>query len=130
MEKKIAIITGTSPGIRPEAGFGVYSASKAAVVHLVKAAAIECGPKYNIRYNCVCPGGFVSEMTDMVKNEIIKKVSAGKERPIRRRAEYLLPTRDMGDPATQIVGLVAFLASGEASFIQGAVFSDDAGITL
>ena len=29
----------------------------------------------------------------------------------------------MGDPATQLVGLVVFLASDEASYIQGAVFS-------
>lgn len=124
------VCTGSSSGIRPEAGFGVYSASKAAVVHLVKAAAIECGAKYNIRYNAVCPGGFISEMTQMVYGELKKAVMAGKEMPLRRKADHLLPNHPMGDPETQIVGLVAFLASDEASYIQGAVFSDDAGITL
>lgn len=124
------VCTGSSSGIRPEAGFSVYSASKAAVIHLVRAAAIECGAKYNIRYNCICPGGFVSEMTDMVSVEIKKALDAGKEMPLRRRAVYLLPSSAKGDPETQIVGLVAFLASDESSYIQGAVFSADAGITL
>lgn len=124
------VCTGSSSGIRPEAGFGVYSASKAAVVQLVKDAAIECGKKYNIRYNCVCPGGFVSEMTDMVNVELEKKFAEDKEMPIRRTAVYLLPDYDLGDPATQLAGMVVFLASDEASYIQGAVFSDDCGITV
>ena len=66
----------------------------------------------------------------MVNVELEKKFAENKEMPIRRTAVYLLPDYDLGDPATQLVGLVVFLASDEASYIQGAVFSDDCGITV
>ncbi len=124
------VCTASSSGLRPESGFGVYSASKAAVIHLVRAAAIECGIKYNIRYNCVCPGGFVSEMTTMVTNELTKTLSAGGDMPIRKHTMNLLPERELGDPEKELVGLVVFLASEESTFIQGAAFSVDCGITL
>ena len=124
------VCTASSSGIRPESGFGVYSASKAAVIHLVKAAAIECGIKYNIRYNCVCPGGFVSEMTTMVTDELVKIMGAGGDMPIRKPTMNLLPERHLGDPEKELVGLVAFLASEESTFIQGAALSVDCGITL
>lgn len=123
------VCTGSSSGIRAEAGFGVYSASKAAVIQLVKAAAIECGAKYNIRYNCVCPGGFVSEMTAMVGEELKKSIEAGKEFPLRRSQPALLTGRNLGDPEAELVGLIAFLASDESSFITGAALSVDCGIT-
>ena len=124
------VCTASSSGIRPESAFGVYSASRAAVIHLVKAAAIECGIKYNIRYYCVCPGGFVSEMTTMVTDELVKVMSAGGEMPIRKPTMNLLPERHLGDPEKELVGLVVFLASEESTFIQGAALSVDCGITL
>lgn len=124
------VCTASSSGLRPESGFGVYSASKAAVIQLVKAAAIECGLKYNIRYNCVCPGGFVSEMTNMVVEELTKVMSEGGEMPIRKPTTNLLPNHEMGDPEKELVGLVVFLASDESSYMQGAALSVDCGITL
>lgn len=124
------VCTGSSSGLRPESAFGVYSASKAATIQLVKAAAIECGLKYNIRYNCVCPGGFVSEMTTMSTGEIRKIMGAGGDMPIRKPTVHLLPDRKLGDPEKELVGLVVFLASDESTFIQGAALSVDCGITL
>ena len=124
------VCTASSSGLRPESGFAVYSASKAATIHLVKAAAMECGLKYNIRYNCIYPGGFVSEMTDMVNVEIVKIMGEGKEMPIRKPTTALLPDRHLGDPEKELVGLAVFLASDESTFMQGAALSVDCGITI
>lgn len=122
------LVTGSSSGIRPEAGFGVYSASKAAVIQLVKDAAIECGPLYNIRYNCICPGGFVTEMTDMVGRELASSQKPVEE-VLRRSMPVLLPDTYMGT-VDQITGVVSMMASDASSYMQGAVISVDGGITL
>ena len=118
------LTTGSSSGIRPEAGFGVYSAAKHAVVGLTKDAAIECG-RFNIRINCLCPGGFFTPMTDYCG-----KIFEKKGMFLRRTGQTLLPDRIMGHPDTEIAGMVAFLASDDAAYIQGAVISVDCGITL
>ena len=125
------LATGSSSGIRPEAGFGVYSASKAAVIQLVKDAAIECGKLYNIRYNCLCPGGFTTPMTQVVTDVLTKDAIEGKDMGnlIRRSMPVLLPDRDLGD-TSEIVGIVSMIASDASTYMQGSVISVDGGITL
>ena len=119
------LVTGSSSGCRTEAGFGIYSATKAATIHLVKDAAIECGKLYNIRYNCVCPGGFYTEMTDWSG----KFFEEAGEVYLRRVQPLCLPDKIMGT-MDEIVGVVSFMASDESSYMQGAVINVDAGLTL
>lgn len=119
------LVTGSSSGCRPEAGFGIYSATKAATIQLVKDAAIECGKLYNIRYNCVCPGGFYTEMTDWAG----KHFEEAGEVYIRYSRPLCLPDKIMGE-MKDIVGIVSLMASDESSYMQGAVINVDAGLTL
>lgn len=119
------LVTGSSSGCRAEAGFGIYSATKAATIQLVKDAAIECGQLYNIRYNCVCPGGFYTEMTDFA----CKFFEEAGEVYTRYSRPLCLPDKFMGK-MEEIVGLVSFMASDESSYMQGSVINVDAGITL
>lgn len=116
------LVTGSSSGIRPEAGFGVYSASKHAVVGLVKDAAIECS-QFNIRINCVCPGGILTPMTMKAGADIEKDYSV-----LRRSNPPMLPGREMGKPS-DISSLVSFIASDQCDYICGSVISVDNGIT-
>ncbi|WP_371068917.1 SDR family NAD(P)-dependent oxidoreductase [Sediminibacillus sp. JSM 1682029] len=91
-----------------------YAATKASVVAMSKAAAIELGPK-GIRVNMIHPGGIE---TDMVKQ--------GADVP----AYYdSVPLGRIGKPV-EIAQAVAFLASSESSYCTGTEMVVDGGMTL
>jgi 3-oxoacyl-[acyl-carrier protein] reductase len=93
-----------------------YAATKAGVIGLTKTWAKELGPK-GIRVNAVAPGFIVTAMTDKVPEKVL---SAMKEKT---------PLRRLGQPI-DIAYAYLFLASDEASFINGAVLSVDGGLTF
>lgn len=119
------LVTGSSSGIRPETGFGVYSATKHAVIGLVKDAAMEYG-KYNIRVNVVCPGGIVTPITMGVGKYVQEsgyQLPRAAQMAIMGKSGYLGTTEE-------IVGIVSMMASEASSYMTGAVISVDGGITL
>jgi meso-butanediol dehydrogenase/(S,S)-butanediol dehydrogenase/diacetyl reductase len=62
----VIVNTASISGIRADYGMGAYNAAKAGVINLTRNAALENAP-YQIRINCVCPGGIntrVSWLTD------------------------------------------------------------------
>jgi len=91
----------------------IYSAAKAGVVALTKAAAVEHG-KDGIRTNALCPGFILSEGMGAglvgIKDMIAPKV----------------PLQRLGEPI-EVAELGAFLASDRASYINGAVITIDGG---
>jgi 3-oxoacyl-[acyl-carrier protein] reductase len=94
-----------------------YSAPKAGVVGLSRAAAMELSPK-KIRVNVICPG-----MIDTLAS-----IAQFDEATIEtRQAE--MPLGRFGEPE-EIAALAVFLASDEASYIQGAVIVADGGWTV
>jgi 3alpha(or 20beta)-hydroxysteroid dehydrogenase len=94
-------------------GYGAYSASKAAILALTRAAALELAP-YGIRVNSISPGGVATPMND---DEPPGGTSSGA--PLGRRAR-----------ANEISPLVAFLASDGASYVTGADYLIDGGLTI
>lgn len=119
------LVTGSSSGIRPETGFGVYSATKHAVIGLVKDAAIEYG-KYNIRVNVICPGGIVTPITIGVGKYVEEsgyQLPRAAQMAIMGKSGYLGTTEE-------IVGVVSMMATEASSYMTGAVISVDGGITL
>jgi NAD(P)-dependent dehydrogenase (short-subunit alcohol dehydrogenase family) len=91
-----------------------YHASKAAVVMMTKAAALELA-RYNIRVVAIAPGLIETGIVTAWKEnpEVWEKVAQAQ---MRRRA---------GTPE-EVANVVTFLASDEASFINGSViFVDD-----
>lgn len=107
-----ASIAGLSGGGGPLA----YSAAKAAVVNLTRAAALQLAPD-RIRVNAICPGGIVTPLID------------------RGNPEALAPLMDKLQPwphhgrGEDIAGAALFLASDDASFITGEALVVDGGLT-
>ena len=109
-------------------GFGphVYSAAKAAVIHLTKSVANELGES-GVRVNAICPGGIATpifgkgmglsaEQADLTVELMKDRLAMGQ--PIRRAG---LPE--------DIANAAAWLASDEASFVTGHALVVDGGIT-
>jgi 3-oxoacyl-[acyl-carrier protein] reductase len=93
-----------------------YAASKAGVIGFTKTWARELGPK-GIRVNAVCPGfvrtGILDTIPEAVMQKMIDKVPLGR----------------LGQPS-EIANVYAFLASDEASYLNGAVIEVSGGIQL
>lgn len=103
-------------------GEAVYAACKAGLIALTKTLARELA-SVPINLNAVCPGptdtAFLHAVRD--QDEVGRKIYEGLKRAI--------PFRRLGLPE-DIAGIVAFLASDEASFITGQVISVSGGLTM
>ena len=108
------IVNASVSGLRnPNPGLALYSASKAALISLVRSAAMEYAPA-GIRINAVAPGRVVTDMMLASKIMDMEAVAAG------------LPIRRMGQPG-EVAEAVVWLASDAASFVVGHVLCADGG---
>jgi NAD(P)-dependent dehydrogenase (short-subunit alcohol dehydrogenase family) len=101
-------------------GFVVYCASKAGVVNMTRAMALEIAP--DVRVNCVCPS---NTDTDMIRGSIAKA-----EDPAAKRQMIIdyVPLKRIAMPE-EISHAVLYLASSEARFITGTALAIDGGST-
>jgi len=119
---KGAIINTTSScGLVGIPGCDAYSASKGATAALTRSLSVEYGPK-GIRVNCIAPAAIKTPMLDSsdLGNTTFDE---------RRFLELRTPLRRYGT-AEEIANVAVFLASDEASYINGAVIVADGGITI
>jgi NAD(P)-dependent dehydrogenase (short-subunit alcohol dehydrogenase family) len=104
-------------GLKVLAQIGVYCMSKAAVVQMTKAMALEWG-RFDINVNAICPGYIVTEL-----NEAHWDTEGG------RKLVQMLPRKRLGRPE-DLDGLVLLLASEQSGFVNGAVIAADDGFAL
>ena len=98
-------------------GEGHYAASKAAVIALTRAAALEWG-RHQIRVNALCPGYVLTDMgADTRTPEDVERWSA--RSPLGR----------LGDPE-DVAGVVAFLASADAGYLTGQAINVTGGMIM
>ncbi|HEX6677917.1 MAG TPA: SDR family NAD(P)-dependent oxidoreductase [Actinomycetes bacterium] len=113
-----AVVCTASPtglyGLAP--GLDAYSSSKAGVYGLIRVLANDYAAE-GIRVNGVIPG-----YTDTPMNDYVERPSA------HERLIATIPLRRQGT-AAEVANVIAFLASDEASYVTGAVWAADGGMT-
>jgi len=101
-------------GVTGNPGQMNYVASKAGIIGMTKAAAKELGSR-GITVNAIAPGLIETEMTDVLSEELKKKMLEQ------------IPLRKMGQ-TQDIANAAAFLASDESAYISGQVLGVDGGM--
>lgn len=114
------VLTASVAGIRSGAGSPAYSASKAGVINLAAVAAQQLAGS-NVRVNAICPG--LTE-TGMTKPTFDYARDAGKTDRIGR----LNPLRRGAQPE-ELAKVALFLASDDASYINGQAIAVDGGLS-
>jgi meso-butanediol dehydrogenase/(S,S)-butanediol dehydrogenase/diacetyl reductase len=111
---------GSISGTVADPSMALYNASKAFVHGLTRSIAVDHGPQ--IRCNAICPGWIETGMLDAGFN-LAKSPSAAKADAVARHA-----VGRFGTPA-DIAAMAVWLASDEAGFASGQLFTVDGGMT-
>jgi NAD(P)-dependent dehydrogenase (short-subunit alcohol dehydrogenase family) len=113
------VVTSSNAGLRaePEVCYG-YVASKAAILNVVRQAALELAP-LGVHVNAICPGPFKG-------TRIGGGVTENPEPGLERMWARTVPLGRMGNP-DELKGLVLLLASPASSFMTGAAYLVDGG---
>jgi len=107
----VASINGVVPGFMQ----GIYSITKAAVISMTKAFAVECAES-GVRCNAILPG-----LTDTKFASVLVNTPA-----ILKQAMAHVPMKRVAQPS-EMAGAVLYLASAAASYTTGAVLNVDGG---
>jgi NAD(P)-dependent dehydrogenase (short-subunit alcohol dehydrogenase family) len=109
-----------------EAGFNglmmntTYGGTKAFIHAFMKGVAVEQG-KYGVRANCVCPGPIDTQMTRKEHGPMTTKIE---------KATVASTVLGRRGTVEEVANVYAFLASDEASYVTGALWLVDGGITV
>lgn len=118
IKQNYGVILNTSSIVGLYGNFGQtnYAASKFGVIGFTKTWAKELGRK-GIRANAVCPGFIATTIIEPMPEKVIKAMEAK------------VPMKRLGKPE-EIANVFAFLASDEASYVNGAVIEVSGGIVI
>jgi len=118
IEQGCGVILNASSVVGIYGNFGQtnYAATKFGVIGFTKTWSRELGPK-GIRVNAVAPGFVQTPILSTVPDKVLEQMRAQ------------VPLRRLGQPE-EIANVYAFLASDEASYINGAVLEVSGGMTV
>ncbi|WP_222121433.1 SDR family NAD(P)-dependent oxidoreductase [Corynebacterium glyciniphilum] len=113
--------TGSVEGDAANPGHAAYGATKSGLHGLTRAVAVDAG-HHGVRCNAVAPG--------WIDTDLNRSYVDGAQDPdaFRRRLDHIHPLRRTGS-AEDVAGVVAFLASEDARFVTGQIYTVDGGRT-
>jgi NAD(P)-dependent dehydrogenase (short-subunit alcohol dehydrogenase family) len=114
------VLTASVAGLKANAGAAAYSASKAGVISLAQTAATSLLGT-GVRVNAICPGLIETGMTQ-------ETFERARERGTHGKIGQLNPLQRAGGPE-EIAAMALFLASDEASYVNGQAFPVDGGLS-
>ena len=114
------VCTASVAGLRSGAGGSPYSASKAGVISLVQTAANQLAGT-GVRVNAICPGLIETGMTKPMFDVARARGTGQEDRPAE-------PAERAGQPI-EIARMALFLASDEASYVNGQAIAVDGGLS-
>jgi NAD(P)-dependent dehydrogenase (short-subunit alcohol dehydrogenase family) len=114
------VCTASVAGLRSGAGGTPYSASKAGVISLVQTAANQLTGT-GVRVNAICPGLIETGMTKPI-------FDLARARSSEKKIGQLNPLKRYGQPI-EIARMALFLASDEASYVNGQAIAVDGGLS-
>ncbi|MDP2408636.1 MAG: 3-oxoacyl-ACP reductase FabG [Hydrogenophaga sp.] len=118
VEQGAGVILNASSVVGIYGNFGQtnYAATKFGVIGFTKTWSRELGPK-GVRVNAVAPGFIATPILSTIPEKVIQEM------------EHRVPLRRLGQPE-EIANVYAFLASDEASYINGAVIEVSGGMSV
>ena len=114
------VLTASVAGLKSGASGHPYASSKAGVISLVQTTAYSLSGT-GVRINAVCPGLIETGMTKPIFDN-------AKERGTEGKIGQLNPLKRAGQPH-ELAAMGLFLASDEASYVNGQAFPVDGGLT-
>ena len=129
IESSGSVVTVSSlAGLRAGPAAAAYSASKAGLIMLTRCIAVDHGPA-GVRANCVCPGWIRTDMADGEMDDLAARRGTGAREDAYAHATQSVPSRRPGT-AQEAGETVAWLASPESSYVNGAVLAVDGGASV
>ena len=104
-------------GLHGDFAMGAYNASKGAVINYTRSLALDCA-KDGIRVNALCPGLVATDLAIGAVSDPVDRDFWFDRIPLGRAAR-----------PEEMAAVVAFLASGDASYVTGSIVTADGGIT-
>jgi NAD(P)-dependent dehydrogenase (short-subunit alcohol dehydrogenase family) len=114
------VLTASVAGLNSGAGPSAYSASKAGVINLAKTAAQQLTTS-GVRVNAICPGLTETGMTKPT-------FDYAREKDVMHKMGQLNPLKRAAQPE-ELANVALFLASDQASYINGQAIAVDGGLT-
>ena len=121
------VITSSTAGVSGTSDMSAYTASKHAVIGLMRTAAMEGAP-FGIRVNTVNPAPIETRMMRSIEELRVAALDDSEitVEQMKRSAAARIPLQRYGNPE-EVAGLMLFLASEESSFCTGGVYMVDGG---
>jgi NAD(P)-dependent dehydrogenase (short-subunit alcohol dehydrogenase family) len=114
------VLTASVAGLNSGAGPSAYSASKAGVINLAKTAAQQLTTS-GVRVNAICPGLTETGMTKPT-------FDYAREKDVMHKVGQLNPLKRAAQPE-ELANVALFLASDQASYVNGQAIAVDGGLT-
>ncbi|MCG8346780.1 MAG: glucose 1-dehydrogenase [Chloroflexales bacterium] len=120
------ISTASVAGLQAGHGPHIYSAAKAAIIHLTRSVAMELGES-GVRVNCICPGGIATPIFGTAVG-LSQEAARQTVEAMQTILATVQPIRRAGLPE-DIARAAVWLASDDASFVNGHALVVDGGLT-